>query len=345
MEDNRKNIAVCLINHEPLYNRRIYPLAIGCLDYDVFKRSWNEKFKDEKSENQFFKELEEWGIYHSPSENLIVLKPEDIQLKRKITTLFYNFKSMFKKSDKVLKYLNDIQVKEDKDLFKKALVFLLRDRLVRLNSSELSFLKTSEEELKDILSRFVAKYGLSTYDGHGGYKLSDFINQNDINNFLCPHSGLDLMKFIKSLPKEELDAFNVIFEDQQRWEKLLDKVRPIREKRIKVIGEKGVDNKEVKELESEEKIINEEMRKIEEKSKEKLGTPANGRFFTHARKIAKILKISEERCNNTILNLKMKGLFSTPKYSSRGLDWVEIPWNVFHKLFKQMVKFEKRSNY
>ena len=330
MEDDIKSIIVCLINHKPLYIMQVYPLAIGHLDYDIFKQAWSEKFKDERSESQFFKELEKWGIYHSPSENLIVLKPEDMQLKRKIINVFYNFKNMFKKKDKVSIYLNDIQKKENRDLFKKALIFLLRDKEVYLNHSELSFLKTSEEELKDILSRFVAKYGLAICKNRERYKLLSFISQYDINNFLCPYFGLDLIQFIEDLPKKEADAFNVIFGDQRKCGELRNKVRSIGKKKTKIADERGLDTKEVKELDAEVNVIYKEISEIEEKLREKLGRSVKQSFFTDSDKIAKILKIPEERCYDVILNLKMKGLFSTPNYSSQGLDWVEISQNIIN---------------
>ncbi|MCK4428845.1 MAG: hypothetical protein KAU95_00605 [Candidatus Aenigmarchaeota archaeon] len=358
-----ENIIVCLINQgtpyspiERLINRGViqgkpihvlYPRVIGHLDYGVFKECWNEKLKDEKSESEFFGELEEkWGVYHSFSENLIVLIPKDMHLKRKMAKISYRFKKIFTDDEKVLKYLNEIQNEEkDEILFKKALVFLLREGPVSLNDDDLSFLKISEEELKNILSRFVGKYGLVKFfiDKNEYYELFGFLSQrsnedieiikncrNTIHNFLCPHFGLDLVEFIETLPKEELDVFNVIFKDKQKWWGLLKTEKKIE----KAMEEKGEDSKEAKELKAEKDIINKEIKEIEDESKEKLKNPANKKFLTTVDRIAEILKIPKERCKDIILNLKMKGLFSTPNHSKpkQYLYWVELSPIIQEKL-------------
>jgi len=353
-KNNIKKTVTCLINNKPQYTatlellfrlkrakRHLYnksqvalesPKVIGCLDYGIFKKAWIEKFKDKQSEIKFFIELEKLGIYHFPSEDLIILEPKEMQIKRKMIDEFSDFKEMFKFEDKVLKYLNEIQKEEDSDLFKKVLVLLLRTKKFGVDVYETSFLRTSKEELQEILSRFVVKYGLAVYN-NGKYELSSFVNRLALGNFLCPYSGTGLMKFINELPKEEFAVFNILFKDQEKWGNLSHKVQLIKEEIAKMVDEKGEDSKEVKKLKAEENIINEEMKKIEEKSRKELGTSAVSRFFTHADKMAEILKISKERCEKIVLSLKIKGLFSTPKYSSQGLDWVEIPQNVINKLF------------
>ncbi|RKY33329.1 MAG: hypothetical protein DRP68_02690 [Candidatus Omnitrophota bacterium] len=233
-EEDIKRIAICLINHRPFYHPQVYPEIIGSLDYDIFKDCWYENIRE--NEIVFFENLKRWGIYHSPSENLVVLKPDNQILKRELINTFYNFKNRCRDRSKFLKYLHEVEVKENSELFRKALIFLCRSRArydskgVRIDDSDCSLLKVDESELKSILSRFVAKYGLAIFERQpyeGIYKLPLFVDFHYISDFLCSYEGEELMDFIKNLPEKELNVFNVIFEDQLKWKKLLDEKEEI----------------------------------------------------------------------------------------------------------------------
>ena len=337
IKEDPKKIAICLINHKSLYQHQIYPRAIGSLNYDIFEDCWKNKISEKES--TFFENLEKWGIYHSPSEDLIVLKPDNQVLKRELISAFNNFKKRCKDRNKFLRYLQEVEIEEDKELFRKALIFLCRSRArydsegVRIDSSACSFLKVDEGKLRNILSRFVAKYGLATFEGEfyeGVYKLPSLVDFYYLYDFLCPYEGEELARFIEKLPEKELKVFNFIFEDQLKWKKLLDEVSPIREE-IWRLREEKEDKAKIKELEEKANKIDKEIKEVEEKSKEKLKTRAQKTFITDAGEMAEILSIPKGECLDIVLNLKLKGLFATPNYSSEGLYWCEVSPRVMQK--------------
>ncbi|RKY33330.1 MAG: hypothetical protein DRP68_02695 [Candidatus Omnitrophota bacterium] len=102
------------------------------------------------------------------------------------------------------------------------------------------------------------------------------------------------------------------------------------------LKEEEKEGAKIEKLENKVKGIDEEIRKVKEELKKKLKTPAQKRFITNTERIAEILNISKGECSDIVLNLKLKGLFATPNYSSEGLNWCEVSPRVMQKCEKEM---------